>query len=96
MLYRIDPPENPPEYDEWLDAQDEKKELLKKAGKITEKIPVEFAGIDDLEIAAGLLTHARQTFDDIMNEYRRLEDDFPSELSDPDMAFDDNVWEGDR
>jgi hypothetical protein len=85
------------DYDEWEDAQDEKKELLKKATKLTEVIPVEFSGINDLEFAAGLLTSARHGFDDIMAKYRRLESDFPGDSEpDPDTAYDDNVWEGDR
>ena len=84
------------EYDEWCDAQDRKKELLKKAEKLIEDIPVEFSGLDDLEIAAGLITNAHQLFGDIMSEYWRLEEDFPVKLPDPDFAYDDNVWEGDR
>ena len=39
MYYRISPPENTPEYDEWLDAQDEKKGMLKTALDVLESIP---------------------------------------------------------
>jgi len=97
MLYRTSPPENSPAFDDWFDAQEEKKELLKRAETITEAIPVEFANLDELEIAAALLTDARQRLDDIMNEYRRLEDQFPGgHEPDPDTAYDDARFEGDR
>jgi len=84
------------EYDEWCDAQDRKKELLKKAEKLIEDIPVELSRLDDLELAAGLLTHAHQLVGEIMSEYRRLEEDFPVRPTDPDFAYDDAVWEDDR
>ena len=81
---------------EWLDAQDRKKELLKVAETLIEDIPVEISGLDDLEIAAGMLSNAHQLVGEAMAECRRLEEDFPVRPTDPDFAYDDAVWEGDR
>lgn len=40
MLYGIDPPENSPEYDEWLDAQEEKKALQKQIEELQEQYDI--------------------------------------------------------
>lgn len=78
MMYRISPPETTPEYDEWLDAQDEKKALLKKASAALEPIP--FADVttyDELDAAITEMEKALVIMKASRDEYSRLDDMFP-------------------
>ena len=98
MLYRINPPETTPEYDEWVDAQDEKLQLMKKADNLIESFP--FAGIsniDEMDSIIQELSTAIPILKVIRDELTRLEDDFPSgHEPDGDCDCPDSVWEGDR
>jgi len=78
MLYRISPPENTPEYDEWIDAQDEKKALLKKASAALEPIPFADVGTyDELDAAIAEMEKALLIMKESRDEYSRLDEMFP-------------------
>ena len=79
MLYGLSQPETTPEYDEWLDAQEEKSELLKKASSTLEPIPfADISDYDELDFAIAMITRSLKTMTEISDEYSRLEELFPS------------------
>jgi len=86
----LNPPENPPEYDEWLDAQEEKKDLMKKAEKILEEIPsADVDSWDDLDDAIIALHKTIAQLNPIRDELGQLCDDFPDREPDLDAGYDD-------
>lgn len=79
MLYRINPPETTPEYDEWQNAQDEKESLLKKASEALEPIPfADVSTYDELDDAIVAMAEALKTMTEMRDEYARLEELFPA------------------
>lgn len=86
----LNPPENPPEYDEWLDAQEEKKDLMRKAEKILEEIPsADVDSWDELDDAIISLHKAIAQLNPIRDELGQLCDDFPDREPDLDAGYDD-------
>jgi hypothetical protein len=97
MLYRIDPPETTPEYDEWEDAQDEKKTLLDKYFKTLESVDIEPSNADEISEYYDKLVSVMCDLRKIKEQVCNLEDDFPADSEpDADCDFPDSVWEGDR
>jgi hypothetical protein len=90
----LSPPENPPEYDEWLDAQEEKKDLMKKAEGIIGDLPSQDVDSwDELDEAIGIIEGVLVRLTPIREELGQLCDDFPDHEPDPDLDYDDS-WFG--
>jgi len=88
-LYNI--PEST-EFDEWEEAQEEKKTLLKKADDLLESFPFSgLYGYDDLHDAVDGTKKILTQLEAVLDELGRLEDDFPPGLGepDPDAGHDD-------
>ena len=89
----LNPPENSPEYDEWLDAQEEKKDLMKAAEMVLEDMPYEIESWDDLDSAVFVLSGKVEQLATMREQLGILCDDFPDNEPDPDSAYDDS-WYG--
>jgi len=71
----LSPIENSPEYDEWLDAQDEKKSIISRFNDETDS---DVQNIDEMdkEIAARYYI-IPTSIQEMRDQLARLEDDFP-------------------
>ncbi len=97
MLYGLSQPENTPEYDEWEDAQEEKKDLLDKYFKTLESVDIEPSNADEVSECYDKLVSVMCILRQIKEQVCRLEDDFPAGNEPTDEpGYDDSVWEGDR
>jgi hypothetical protein len=97
MLYGLSQPENTPEYDEWEEAQDEKKALLDKYYKILSGVDIEPTTADEVSEYYDKLVSVMCSLRQIKEQICKLEDDFPAgKEPDGDYNYDDSVWEGDR
>jgi hypothetical protein len=93
----LNPPETTPEYDEWAEAQEEKKNLLKKADDIIELLPAAgLSSYDELDEAIGTISGVLDRLKPLLDELGNLIEAFPDEEPDPDMAYDDSFIGGEE
>jgi hypothetical protein len=89
----LNPPENRPEYDEWLDAQEEKKDLMKQAEGIIGDLPSQDVNSwDELDEAIGNIEGVLTRLIPIRDELGYLYDEFPDSEPDFDQAYDDSFF----
>ena len=90
----LNPPEDRLEFDEWLDAQEEKKDLMKKAEGIIGDLPSQdVSSWNELDEAIGTIEGVLTRLTPIREELGQLCDDFPDYEPDPDQDYDDS-WFG--
>lgn len=91
----LNPPETTPEYDEWADAQDEKKSIMKKAEENIGNLPSQdISSYDELDEAIGIITNVLNQLKTLLDELGNLIDTFPDYEPDPDTAYDDSFIRG--
>lgn len=84
-------PETSPQYDEWIEAQDNKKALLKKADDIIESFPS--AGLDSYDEIDDIVKRLQTALPELIkirDEFGALDEDFPEDCE-PDG--DDQGWD---
>jgi hypothetical protein len=78
----IQPPEySTPDYDEWLDGQDEKDRIIKRFNVMNE---TDITNIDEMDEEIALMDVVPEEIKTMREELAKLEDDFPCEYPDMD------------
>jgi len=74
----LQPPEESPAFIEWLDAQEEKKQLLASASDILDELGFEqIDTLDGLDESIEMLEHLLNGLKEKRDEIAALEDEFP-------------------